>query len=216
MQKRLTVLLLFLLLQLRIEAEAFGFHLQPADVVLIQLHCYSCQVIANDGGEGFSHSGIVLSDPQNENVMIGQSISTTEAVSLSAFLAQGKKGGMVAVFRAKELNALNSSESAKLSFILNKVFRENYLGTRFDPEFLWNNVDHNGRELLYCSEMITKLLNTILRRPLIPEPMHFSERYFDFWTKYFKDRIPEGHPGTSPGSFVRSELFENVANFQLP
>ena len=105
MMRVCSALLLSLMIEMTSSLKAYGFQLHPGDVILIHIGCYLCEVIARDGGEGYSHSGIVLSrGPEgSDQPIIGQSISKTEAISLSEFLSQAKKGTIAAVYRPKEL-----------------------------------------------------------------------------------------------------------------
>ena len=113
--------------------------------------------------------------------------------------------------RSKELSNkyVNKEDKISLNSFLLEYFEENYEGLEYDSEFLWNNYDKKGKEKLYCSEMITKLLNTKLESKMPTYPMTY-DRAMDFWKTFFKTPIPEGKPGNNPGSFLKSGLFQIV------
>jgi hypothetical protein len=83
------------------------------------------------------------------------------------------------------------------------------LGRGFDDDYLWDNMDENGHELLYCSEMIQKTLNHVLEHPLRPVSLDYS-RMWNFWSEYFDGRVPQGLPGNSPASLQASEMMLTI------
>ena len=92
---------------------------------------------------------------------------------------------------------------------LRKSYFRTFNGAPFDPEYRWNNHDHVGRELYYCSEMITKLLNPFLKDKIPVRPMDFSGNW-DFWHHYFLGDVPQGELGNSPEDIAKLEGFYQV------
>jgi hypothetical protein len=79
-------------------------------------------------------------------------------------------------------------------------------GLKYDHDFLWNNLDENGEEKLYCSEMVTKLLQGFMGIEVGTRRMKF-DRNRDQWIRYFRGNPPDGKIGNSPAVFEHSELF---------
>ena len=86
---------------------------------------------------------------------------------------------------------------------MEQFFDENMRGRGFDSQYLWDNYDEDGRELLYCSEMVQKTLNAALVQPLATVQMDFTKDW-DYWSTYFHGRVPQGAQGNSPASLSRS------------
>jgi hypothetical protein len=177
--------------------------LQVGDLLLQPLNCWSCSLIESEEGTIYSHMGLVISvDP----VLVAESISAVHAIPLKSFAAKTEKGQRLTVMRIKNRRALlkfkNSGVELRRQFI-------RFAGKRFDGEFLWNNTDENGDELLYCSEFITKLLTSFLEMEMPMKRMHFEKNRLD-WEEYFNGKVPDGEWGNSPSDYYRSELFEVV------
>ena len=196
-------------------------HLRVGDVILIELNCYSCRAISQSTASRYHHSGLVVEvpsrhafsggTPESESsvstIRIAQSLSKVEVISLSKFLAQAKSGSFVAHLRPRELESdysLNREVFDEKTATMVQTFREQFVGKPFDPAFLWDNVSPQGEELLYCSEMIQKTLNTVLETKLKTVSMDFSQGY-DFWNTYFNGHVPQGKEGNSPASLYRAE-----------
>lgn len=182
--------------------------LKSGDVILISLNCYECRMIESETDSKFSHSGIVLFDEENK-LKVGQSIGKIALFDLNIFLKNVTKGSKIAVYRSYELNNQNVSSAKML-----KVFKEKYEGIIFDKNYLWNNLDQNGKELLYCSEFIAKFLDNFLEEKTIPLPMSYKKHY-DYWFNYFKGHVPEGELGNSPVEFTRDSRFYFAGNLEL-
>jgi hypothetical protein len=93
---------------------------------------------------------------------------------------------------------------------LNERFAREFEGLSYDGAFLWNNRDEKG-EKIYCSELVVKLLEPALARPIPTKPMHFvADR--EAWIRHFKGRPPDGEPGVSPEDLVRSGAFIDLGD----
>ena len=178
----------------------------PGDIILLPIECYACKAIEKETGSPYAHSGLVIED-QGELVVL-EAWSKVEKTSLSDFMDRAKFGVSPLLIRSKELERRfpDPEDLDTLNQILLSSFNDNFEGLKYDDEYLWNNKDENGQELLYCSEMITKLLNGILKNKMPTYTMTYTKAR-DFWVKYFKGPPPAGKPGNNPGSFLRSELF---------
>lgn len=197
--------------------------LRPGDVILVSLNCYVCKAISKTTLSPYNHSGLVLDagdalggvDFDKETfsgLRVAQSLGTTSTVTLDEFFAQVKNGSPFTVLRPKELNQLRDHDPARYAGARRKLrgfFNEQMLGRGFDDDYLWDNVDQNGRELLYCSEMIQKTLNHVLSEPLRPIGLDYS-RMWEFWFEYFDGEVPQGLPGNSPASLQASDLMMTV------
>lgn len=175
-------------------------NLQIGDVLLISLNCMQCRYIESETNSQFSHSGIVLE--VHPKIIIGQALGSVHAADLSKFLKPITPNSKVVVVRSREREF--NLEFTKLS----KNFNEKFLNLGFDGDYLWDNFDQSGKEKIYCSELVHKLLNTILVNKLQPEILSYNKHY-DYWFKVFKGNVPQNVWGNSPASFYRnSTAFE--------
>ncbi|MFX3675783.1 MAG: YiiX/YebB-like N1pC/P60 family cysteine hydrolase [bacterium] len=133
-----------ILLSLSLSAQAF--ELRPGDVLLIELRCYSCSIIADETGSRFSHSGVVLAK-QGEQYLVAQALGQVHATTLEKFKSQKTKLSSMLVLRPKSF-----SPSEKL---LN-VFNRDWSGIPFDSNYTWDD------EKLYCSEFVAKFLERFM------------------------------------------------------
>ena len=106
----------------------------------------------------------------------------------------------------------NLNEYVSRVQLLQFFYFNKYEATKFDRDFLWTNFDSNGKELLYCTEMIVKLLNDVLHLKIQPEPMSFDKN-IKFWRKYYQGPPPHNQPGVSPGVLERTSLMKEVGVF---
>ena len=176
--------------------------LRPGDVLLIELQCYVCSAIAQTTGSHFNHSGLVISTT-NGDIKVAQSLTHTERVPLAQFLGQTHTTRLE-ILRSRELAALYARDPAgfaQRATKLQDVFTKFMAGRPFDSDYLWDNTDADGGELLYCSEMVQKTLNSVLEQPLLTAPMDYTKAW-DFWQRYFDGHVPQGEPGNSPQSLA--------------
>lgn len=177
--------------------------LRHGDLLLVELPCLSCQYIASETQSRFSHSGLVMENPQGELVVV-ESLGVVEHVPLRLFIGRGKPGSLISVMRSPEQELLQRNE-------VKEKFWQDYLdhwrGLPFDREFLWDNHNEAGEEFLYCSEMIYKFLaQYLVHPPGSPTPMDYS-RHFSFWRQYFQGEPPQGKLGNSPASFANDPIW---------
>ncbi|NCN50878.1 MAG: hypothetical protein COW01_08695 [Bdellovibrionales bacterium CG12_big_fil_rev_8_21_14_0_65_38_15] len=184
---------LLILLTLLASTSSFALNLRPGDVILIELRCYSCSIIADETNSRFSHSGVVIGKQGNQ-IQVAQAFGPVHMTSLENFLNQRVKGTSALVLRSDELKA-----SAKE---LSLEFNQSWKGIPFDPNYTWDN------EKLYCSEFVAKFLEVFLGPVLPPKPLDFS-RNWDYWSRVMYP-VPQGKPGNSPGDLERSPIFFHV------
>lgn len=189
---------------------AWALDLQNGDVLLISFNCYECRVIESETDSKFSHSGVVIKN-ENHEIRIGQSLGSIALYPLDQFLKNKTPGTVVAVFRPKDFQNLNSNEMISLEDRMLSVFNSTFKGAPFDTKYLWNNFDSKGRELLYCSEFIAKFLDHFLSVATVPYPLTYKKNEA-YWFKYFNGVIPEGELGNSPASFSHDDRFIFVGN----
>lgn len=195
---------IFVLLTLSLKVIAAP-QLRPGDILLQPLKCWACALIEAEEETIYSHMGIVLSvHPQ---VVIAEALGSVRKVSLTEFLSRTEKGQKTKLIRFQNSNL--SAYFQKNSLALTTLFNENFDGSAYDPQFLWNNFDPLGREKLYCSEMISKLIQYFVRIETPIKRMHFQKNR-DHWTTYFSGNVPDDMWGNSPADFDRSELFYAV------
>ncbi|HLW55772.1 MAG TPA: YiiX/YebB-like N1pC/P60 family cysteine hydrolase [Bacteriovoracaceae bacterium] len=190
--------LLFLLLFLPTALWAQNLELKVGDILLQPLACWSCQLIEAEEGTKYAHSGLVVS---TKPLLIAESISLVHAIPFELFNARTKKGEKLKVIRLKDQKL-----QKKLQQGFYERFVRDFRGLKFDPSYLWDNVDKDGRELLYCSEFISKLFEAHLGVTMPIKRMQFIHNR-DLWLDYFNGRIPDGEWGNSPADFEKSSLF---------
>lgn len=176
--------------------------LMVGDVILISLNCMQCRYIESETGESYSHSGIVIAT--RPELIVAQALGSVHQTSLQNFLKPITPKSKISIMRAKELMTFN------LSKLLVNNYHAQFEGLPFDGQYLWENVDQWGREKIYCSELILKLLNTVLSKKIEPEILIY-QKHFDYWKKVFNGNVPQNEWGNSPASLFRDrENFEYI------
>ncbi len=183
--------------------------LKIGDVLLISMPCYECRLIEEETDGPFSHSSIII-DKKNGQYIVAQSLGDTHTLPLKKWLTLSRPNGPLAIMRSWE----GQSWDSDLVLKMRQYYQNKLHGLAFDPYFLWNNTDHQGLELLYCSEMITKLLNHILKNPIEVRPMDFS-LHGEAWSRFLPLGIPQGLPGTNPNTFFHSKRFQQIFYGQI-
>lgn len=169
--------------------------LRTGDVLLQSLPCSLCSLIEAEEGSRYSHAGLV--GTPNPSLQVFQAFGRVHRISLTYFLKQTRPGSRVRVLRPM-LNTRNRLD-------LNERFTRDFEGLSYDASFLWDNRDEKG-EKIYCSELVVKLLNPALARPISTKPMHF-EADREAWIRHFKGYPPDGEPGVSPEDLLKSGAF---------
>lgn len=180
--------------------------LKVGDILLQPLDCWSCDLIEDEEQSIYSHMGIVVSvDP----VIVADSRRKVETQSLKEFNSITEKGQAIRVLRFRNEKIVENFEDNSEEFL--RVFMADFNGLPYDHDFLWNNLNPDGTQKLYCSEMVAKLLQAFLGIDPIVKRMHFS-RNREQWEKYFKGNVPVGQWGNSPADFEKSDLFYEVGD----
>tara|TARA_R110000868_G_scaffold377142_7_gene642419 strand:- start:259 stop:834 length:576 start_codon:yes stop_codon:yes gene_type:complete len=185
-------LLLKSLILLSLSLSAQALELKAGDVLLIELRCYSCSIIADETGSRFSHSGVVLGQ-QAGTTLVAQALGKVHATTLSTFVAQKSKNTSILVLRPKNFMPKEN---------LINVFNRDWRGIPFDSNYTWDD------EKLYCSEFVAKFLESFMGPVFPPKPLDFS-RNWDYWSSVMNP-VPQGEPGNSPGDLERSSELEVI------
>jgi hypothetical protein len=199
---KLSVLLMFISFQ----GVASSSLWRSGDVLLIPLNCYSCRYIESESGAPYSHSGVLLKI--KGKFQVAQSLGEVSTLSTEEFLSMGRKGEKALHLRSKYL--ASSVKDQKMS----QVYKNDFKGLGFDPQYRWNNFAADGSELLYCSEFITKFLNRFLSKQILPGKMDYSYNW-DYWFQYFSGKVPQNEIGNSPADFFFSKDFKKIRAISL-
>jgi hypothetical protein len=179
--------------------------LAPGDVLLQPLQCWSCSLIEEEESSIYSHVGIVLS--VHPTVQVAEALGKVRALPLAEFTARTEPGQSVRILRLRDADVLHAAVTPPNRMA--EIFRSEFDGLNYDPQFLWNNQDDSNRELIYCSELIAKLLDRAWGVQLPLKRMHF-DRNAELWRRFFKGSPPAGEWGISPADLERSELFQTI------
>jgi hypothetical protein len=178
--------------------------LKVGDILLQPLQCWTCDLIEDTEQSIYSHMGIVVSlNP----VMVADSRRKVEIQTLEEFNFITQKGQNIKVLRFQ--NEKIVAEFAENSDKFLKLFMSEFNGLAYDHDFRWDNFSEDGRQKLYCSEMVAKLLQAFLGIDPIIKRMHFS-RNQEVWERYFRGDVPRGKWGNAPSDFDRSDWFYDV------
>jgi hypothetical protein len=176
--------------------------LSTGDTLLQSLPCSLCTLIEAEENSRYSHVGII--GLQDSSPQVFQAFGRVHRISLTYFLKQTRPGSRVRVLRPM-LNTRNRLD-------LNERFTRDFEGLSYDASFLWENRDEKG-EKIYCSELVVKLLNPLLARPIPTKPMHFNADR-EAWIRHFKGHPPDGEPGVSPEDLIRSGSFIDLGELE--
>ena len=181
------------------------------DIILLPLDCRVCEMIEDETGTPYSHSGIVINDEMG-HPMVAEALGDVHLISVEEFLSRLPHGKEAMLFRSVELAYLYIEDEFDFYHYeqnLRRDYFERYHGLKFDSAYKWDNFDKDSRELLYCTEMITKLLNPYLTDKIPVKPMSF-DRNWAFWSRYFLGKVPQGELGNSPADIAKHEGFYQV------
>ena len=176
--------------------------LVPGDVLLQPLQCWSCSLIEEEEVSIYSHVGIVIST--TPTVRVAEALGKVQALPLETFIARTEPGQSIRVLRLRSSKLYNASGLAE-------AFESDFNGMGYDHQFLWNNLDSSNQELLYCSELIAKLLERTWGVHIPLKRMHF-DRNPELWRRFFKGPPPAGEWGLSPADLERSPLFKTIGD----
>lgn len=180
---------------------------QTGDLLFISMDCFLCQMIELEEEGPYSHAGVILKD--KGRVYVAHSLGHVQIVPVKDFVKLRKRNTPLSHYRPRQWT---KGISKATSESLLKHFNQSFLNLPYDSHFLWDNYDERGRELLYCTEMMTKLLNAFLKAPLLTYPMDYTD-YWDFWQNYFQGPVPQGLPGNSPVSLSRDPQLKKLATY---
>lgn len=196
---------LFLVLIILIPLQALALELKVGDVLLQPLNCWSCRLIEEQENSIYSHMGMVIE--VGDEVKIVEALGTVRVLSLKEFNARTEKGQKLSVRRFKDSALVDYLSTNQKSLMA--LFVANYQGLKYDHDFLWDNFDEEGREKLYCSEMVGKLLYDFMQ---IKSPIKLMkyDKNREHWERYFRAPPPDDKWGNAPADFERSPLYFDV------
>lgn len=198
---KFTLLIAFLFQAL----SALATDLQVGDVLLKPMDCWSCTLIEEEESTIYSHMGIIIAT--SPNVIVAEALGKVRQISIEDFQKTTAKGQKISVLRMN--NEKGSDFIVKNQDRFRALFSSDFEGLGYDHAFLWNNLDANNRELLYCSEFVTKFLFAFMGFEFPVKRMHFNQNR-DQWVKYFKGNVPDNKWGNAPADYERSDLFHQV------
>jgi hypothetical protein len=179
--------------------------LRVGDILLQPLDCRTCSLIEAEEDTIYSHMGMVISVGP---LLIAEALGRVRALPFEVFNERTQKGQKLRHLRLKDPEQLRVLSRGVVNF--QQLFAERFEGRRYDHEFLWDNIDSDGNEALYCSEFVAKMLTAFLGDIGTPiKRMHFSKNPEE-WYRHFGGKIPVGQWGNSPGDFERSPIFEHL------
>ncbi len=194
----------FILVLTLLPFSALGLELKVGDIILQPLQCWTCQLIMAQEKSNFSHMGLVIKT--HPEVLIAESLGAVKLTPLKEFLGR-TEGHSHSVKRFKDQSVVQYFVRHEKHFF--HFFKEHYEGLPYDSQFLWENMDEEGREKLYCSEMIAKVLEEFLKIEMPMKKMNYDINR-NHWIEYFKGNPPDGKWGNAPADFERSPLFYEV------
>lgn len=196
---------LLLILTLFFSAFKASAEIRPGDLILISLNCYSCPIIESETNSPYSHSGLLVQE--NGDWFVLEALAKVQKTPLAKFKQYVRPGTQPHYYRLKEWAFEDPTRNQKLLL----EFKNRFEGLPFDSLYLWDNYNSQNQELLYCSEMITKLLNQFLTNPIPTDPMDFTNNW-EYWEKVYKGNVPQGEPGNSPATFADPSLTFRVTD----
>lgn len=181
---------------------AFADRFRPGDILLAPMHCYLCKLIEIETSSTFSHLFIYIGEGS-----FAHSLSKVEYISLPKIKEIIDARRPMLLVRHKE-----SFRFDPLKF--KNIFERNFLGLPYDKKFIWDNFDEEGKEELYCSEFVVKLMNHAFNLQIDPIPMTYRHNY-EAWENYFQGTVPEGLPGVAPSFFENNKDFKKIKYIYL-
>ena len=179
--------------------------LQGGDILLQPLNCRLCSLIESEEQSIYSHMGVVVQT--QPEVLVAEAWFTVTAKPFAEFNKKTEKGQKLKLLRFRNdritQDILNNADK------LWTLFQQDFAGKKYDSAYLWNNFDENGNEMLYCSELVSKLYQAFLGLEMPIKRMHFS-RNRDAWDVHFRGHTPVDQWGNSPADYDKSDLFYAV------
>lgn len=187
--------------------QVFALQLRVGDLLLQPRNCWSCTLIEQQERTIYSHMGMVIQT--QPEIKVVEALGTVRILSLQKFNEGTEKGQRISVRRFVNQDITRYLETNKSSFL--NFFIQNFNGLEYDHDFLWNNMDDQGNEKLYCSEMVAKLFHAFLGIEVPVKRMKYDINR-DKWIQYFKGNPPDGKWGNAPADFEKSQLFYEVGD----
>ncbi len=191
------------ILILSLKAHSLAPTLRVGDVLLQPLYCWSCALIEAEENSIYSHMGIVVQ--VSPEILVAESWLEVKVSPLREFMKKTEKGQAIRILRFQNERITKDFEKGQLRLM--KIFKEEFVGKKYDEDFRWNNFDAKGDEVFYCSELVSKLIQAFagIEGPI--KRMVFNVNR-DHWVRYFQGRpLPIGEWGNSPADYEKSELF---------
>lgn len=198
------------LLSLIISFLSLGAHaleLKVGDVLLQPLHCYNCSLIEQQEKTIYSHIGVVIQT--TPEVMVAEAFMKVRKVTLAEFNQKTEKKQALRVLRFRHEGLVEDMQREQEE--LRMIFAQDFEGLYYDAVFRWNNFDDEGREMMYCSELVSKLFQAFKGLDMPIKRMTFDVNR-EAWVKFFKGNVPDNEWGNSPGDYERSSLFYVVGD----
>lgn len=182
-----------------------ALELKVGDVLLQPLDCWSCSLIEAQENSIFSHVGVVVKI--SPSVEVAEALGKVRILSLDQFNTRTQKGQRLLVKRFKNDLLISRLMNKQVEFLT--YFKKEFENLKYDHDFRWDNLDEQGYEKLYCSEMVSKLFLGFLGVEIPLKRMKFDLNREE-WIRYFRGVPPDDEWGNSPGDFDKSELFYEV------
>lgn len=195
-----------IILGIGLNASAATPALRVGDILLQPLFCWSCALIEAEENSIYSHMGIVVQ--VTPEVLVAESWQTVGLTPLETFKKKTEKNQAILVRRYR--NEVITTDFEKDEARLSELLKKEFIGLKYDPDFLWHNFDASGNEQLYCSEFVSKLLQAFLGIEGPIKRMVFKVNT-EHWIRYFQGRpLPIGEWGNSPGDYEKTDLLYSV------
>lgn len=182
-----------------------ALELKVGDILLQPRECWSCSLIEEQENSIYSHIGMVIEVTPELKVI--DALGTVKIQSFEAFDRGTQKDQNISVRRLVREDAVEFLQKNRQEFL--EYYKGMFDGLKYDHDFLWNNLDENGYEKMYCSELLTKLLQGFLGIEVGTRRMKFDKNR-DQWIRYFQGNPPDGKIGNSPAVFEQSPLFHEI------
>lgn len=184
-----------------------SYHLLPfntenfqfGDMILQPMEGKMASLIEDEENSFFSHVGIILKI-ENGQVWIAEAYTSSgvSLIPLRKFMDKNDPLRPAVVIRHIASSKIMSHQEE----ILERFIKE-YQGKNYNYKFNWDEKDS-----LYCSQMITLLLNPYLneKEKIKTKSMTFSKNWEE-WKNVLKQDPPTGKRGNSPGDFDHDRNF---------
>ena len=175
----------------------FSIELKSGDIILQPLNCWTCYLIEAQENSEYSHMGLYLKIDNRDYVL--EAFGKVRLVSLEKFLEKTEKNTKLLVRRFKNKNFIESE-------LINRSL--SFLEHEYDKDFIWDNFDDEGKEKLYCSELVYKVFEPFYSG--LPIKRMRYNIYREHWIRYFNGLPPDGKWGNAPADFEKSDLLIDI------